>query len=541
MAEDLIMKFMIVFCLIPLFGVLLGYFGLLYWWLLLIPLCIFFIILTRSNEKTSKHEIIAIVLSMVLLGVFLFGAYRFPWLEDGDPYGYAVSSVHISETHSFTKDVDLYLSNYAEPDPVGYSILMGTIHQLSGNISDVLKRINALIVAMTILASFYFFKSISDDENLALAASFILFAIPSFLTHFIFATSYAVLMFLVAGYCMFKKDKLINFLGMFVMISLFLTHHLTSFAFLLFVLVVILFNKNRKRYMISNTLSAGAFAGFIWYVPMLMKYSWAGIKEHIGFSSAINIAGTADKVYSIYDFIMAKSVNMINVSVGWGPAVFLLLLLGLLLLSIPLLNKQKLKWQDKTMLVYFIITLILVNLAASPIKLMPFRWWTFMAIPVAYFASQGLLSLKNKKVIMVIAIIGILTLSFAPKVKINTSVWGASQSYMDEMEGLLNLKELSDEASIFSFVSNQAVIGFDKKACMWCKEQNTFRGMFLETSPPDIAKFMRDNNYKYLFINGWYVKQFGLDNVNKKIREIGNSNEFTLIKKSKSSIILEVK
>lgn len=546
--ESLIMKIGIFLGMIPILGILLGYIHLIYWWIL-IPLIILpltLIIIREDKKITTPTKQFILVCFIVLASLLMFsrGAFQQQWLEDGDPYGYAVVTEYISETHSQVKNPNLYLSNYAEPDPVGYSILMSIIHQITNRMEWTLKVVNIFIISFGLFFCFYFFKHFIGNETKALITTFFLAAIPSFLTRFIFATPYAVILWFPAFYCIekIKERPIWTVPSIFIIASILVTHHLVGFVFGLFFLVYFIFN--RSIFVLISGVGGFLLSLVSFWIPIFIKYSWEGMKEHMGITSATSIAGTADKVYHLTDFIFTSGQNMINTSIGWGVIISLLLIIGLLVI---IKSKNELFKKDyiRISFIWLCISLIGVNATLLPIKLMPFRWWTFLAIPVCILASEGaysLMSIKKSRILIIfIILVGVILSSGVPKYNINAAYpWFPQQSVAEMLPGLLALKELPTNTPVFSFSGNHIVISFDKYTCVWCNDEEEFRKDFLMHSPEDIKRFMIQHNYKYLFFHIRYFTEFGIEETTKKLNELEDSKLFFPYKTGEGYLILTI-
>jgi len=166
-------------------------------------------------------------------------------------------------------------------------------------------------------------------------------SIPAFLSHFIWAISLAVPMYFVVFYAAerIKYDKKWWILTAIVMVTALTSSptHSTYFGFffMLYVLIKIILDKKLLFYHILAGFAGISLAFIFWYGPMFMLHGYIGTLKSIGVDpdvslTLVTIGGTGDRLYTISDFFIAKSQNMINSPTGIGIVLSLLLILGLI-------------------------------------------------------------------------------------------------------------------------------------------------------------------------------------------------------------------
>ncbi len=154
--------------------------------------------------------------------------------------------------------------------------------------------------------------------------------------------------------------------------------------------------------------------------------------------------GSGSRIYTLGDFFIATSQNMINnpISVGW--VIMSLFCIGLVL---ALLNIKKLIAKNNAnLLVIFTLglaTLLIVNSMRFSITFVPFRMWTFFAIFCALLAAfpvaKALGGLKNNLIVLgIIIVIGIAVIptSHSAKVEYNTALWPDQEIIVPESQAL---------------------------------------------------------------------------------------------------------
>jgi hypothetical protein len=160
--------------------------------------------LTKSNLSI----IFAILIFAASLFMYTSGAFKYPWLEDDDPWTHALGIKYITTEKKITEPlVGKDIFNYIEPYPPGYGILMGVLHQTSQSMRFTLKFFNALIISLGIIFFYFFVKQFTDRRNKALFSTFVLAAIPSYLSHFIWAHSLVMTLFIVSLYCLIRIER----------------------------------------------------------------------------------------------------------------------------------------------------------------------------------------------------------------------------------------------------------------------------------------------------------------------------------------------
>lgn len=552
--EEMFISIGILFGIIPLVGILLGYLKLFYFpvtflCILLITGLFLFPLVKKDpiKLKISVHFILVLIVAIAFFVMMYKGAMGQPWLEDDDPYGYAMDSMFVAEEHTTMKPEGVMKGDYLEPDPPGYSVFMAFFYQLIGNMNWTLKFVNVLLLSLGIIFAYLFFKEFMKNGYKALFATLVIAAIPSFLTRFIFATSLAATLFFPALYCIerSKEHKIWVVMAALFIANIFVTHLLVSFAFICFFIIYLLFNRKLNVFLCGL---CGMLFSLIFWLPNIIRFGIKDLIGRIGSGESITaIVGSATRAYTVSDFFSAPSQNMINTSTGWGPVIFLLVLfaLGIIIYKYKDLLKES---YIKTALLWLILALVAVNAYRLPFMLMPFRWWTFLAIPVAVLSAEGLYFIFRKEgygiPLAVILIIGIIFTSWYPKYQINAHPWNPSASllYPGLMEGHLWLMEnLPMNTPVYSFNQGPKLPGFNIWFCSWCKEDMDMENRFLNITPDETAGFMKRKGYGYLIFNSWYFDRFDYNVTIDKFNEFFSSGLFVSVYQNEGMIVLEVR
>lgn len=316
--------------------------------------------------RLKASDVTAILmLSIFFLAFFMYvsGAFSYPYLEDDDPWSHARGIKYVAvEKTGFANP---YLnSQYIDPYPPSYDILFGILHQVSGSIYWTMKFFNAMIISLSIIFFYFFAKEFTGNRNKALFATFVLASLPSFMSHFIWAPALAMVVFFPTMYAleMIKHDKKWWLVSGVCFASILLAHptHAAKLTGLIVIYISIRalfdFLADRKSWLQHNIQHLKAFA-----LGGLLSLLWWGFKlkvftstATVGFKGGAEAAtqaiqkssnilvklltlitrmlnpesGTATRVYTLRDFVVAQSSGLINNPVGFGVVVSLLAVLG---------------------------------------------------------------------------------------------------------------------------------------------------------------------------------------------------------------------
>jgi len=243
------------------------------------------------------HFLVILVLFSVTAKMYIGGTFRYSWFEDGDPWGYAVSSKYIAEKKTFS--AGSRFNHYSIPYTQGYQIVMGVLHQTNNSIYWNMKFFNAFVISFGVVFFYFFVKRFTSDDELALAAAFFLFAVPAWVSHFVFSLGYNMTIFVVILYVfamISREDELWGkgwtFVGIIVVASLCVNHFYTAFIGL-FLLGIYYLNKSvLDRTCNGNMLAAivfGLLLSLVFYIPAYYPYrdSLGGLGDLGGAESMI--------------------------------------------------------------------------------------------------------------------------------------------------------------------------------------------------------------------------------------------------------------
>ncbi|MBR9706090.1 hypothetical protein GOV14_03585 [Candidatus Pacearchaeota archaeon] len=559
---------------LPLLGVVLNLLHIPLDWRIFLALSLLFplLYLMKNYKKLEFNEFklkikksdIAILIVLLLFSLTLFmyatGAFSYPYFEDHDPYIHALTAKYVSVEKTIL-DPPTYDFPYIDPYPPAYALIMGLMHQTSPSIMWTLKFFNALIISLGIIFFYFFAKEFIGNRNKALFATFVLAAIPAYLSHFIWAHSLVPTLFLVGMYCLerMKHDKKWLYPSLFV-ISVFPLIQ-PSQAIKIFVLLgiysIIKSLLNRKLLLKEFiAISGGYLISVLWWYNKLGRQFSSEAKIHSGtefakiglFQKLKNIfpydGGTGTRAYTFDDFFVASSQNMINNPIGVGVVISVLLIVSLAIILIKykkLLSKEN-YWISVT-LAWFIFTFLGVNSMTFnlPLGLFAFRFWMLFAIPVALLSVEGSRYIAKifkefgvgKMITFTVIIAGIILTSGHQKFDLNTMPWnpplGGLMQSVEELQGYVALKDLEPNTRVFSFCPDSYIniISFDKSICSWCERENSVIGD-KDVASDELYSVMKENDYEYLIVDSSCALNFGINETNEKINEMMALNKFQL-------------
>jgi len=325
--------------------------------------------------KTSLSIFAMLVIFFVNFYIYGTGAFSYPYLEDDDSWSHAIGVKYYSiEKNVYNLEAERI--RYINPYPPTYDILLGILHQTNDSIYWTMKFFNALIISLSTVFFYFFVKEFTSNKNKALFAAFALLSIPAFLSHFIWAISFAIPLYFIVFYAIerIKYDKKWWILAGAVMVATLTSTptHSTYFSifFVLYFLTKIFLEKKMLVYHALAGLTGVILSFVFWWLPMIIKYGFFGVlqgfglpledleKSPGGISTLTNIGGTGDRFYSISDFVFAQKANMINNPIGIGVVLSLLLIVALIFTSLKYLDL--LKKNKKIVLVSFFVVIAVV-------------------------------------------------------------------------------------------------------------------------------------------------------------------------------------
>lgn len=448
---------------------------------------------------TKTNLVMFMVIFIFLFSFYMYtkGAFSYPYLEDEDPWGHAIGMKYVAlEKTAYDPlitggdEVDEVLA-YIDPYPPAYDILFGILHQTSPDLNWTMKFFNALIISLG-LVFFYLFATIFiGDKNKALLATFILAAIPCYLSHFIWAHSLVVTLFFPTIYAFekIKDDRRWMVIAAIMLAGIWVSQNLDqpiklSTMLLIYLIIVSI---TTQKFFTNGFLAflGGGLLSLLWWGDVIRRYTLKGFigiftgESSAGVTSAVNQAlkaeattffswitkgfallqkitaagGSGTRVYNFQDFFIAKNENAINNPIGLGIVITILVLIGLILILWK--YKSKIVKSENTWLAVTVFWLIFtfwgVMGKGFPISVArgTFRVWMLLAIPVVLVSAQSIYLLKHlvtrifhfafpkanlglslgTNLFVVLVLTGIVITSGLPKHYLNTTPWPTSGSF----------------------------------------------------------------------------------------------------------------
>ncbi len=315
--------------------------------------------------KKTTFSVNVYVLGMLILFAITFfmyhkGAFSYPYLENDDPWGHAVGAKFVAMEKTLFRPEGASI-RYVDPYPPAYDLLMGVLNQTNDSIYWTLKFINALILSLSIIFFYFFAKELLSSSKKALFAAFALFAMPAFMSHFIWAIALTIPLMFVSFYCLERiREERSWAIPAAIVIGATLTispSHSAYFALFLAIAVALKTILARRFLWNEYFASAGgiAISLSLWWIPAVARH---GVKEALAglglqsASAALNVSGTGDRQYGLSDFMIAKGQNLINNPTGLG--IIITLLLGFSLAYLYFKYRQSIKSNIKVILPLFL-------------------------------------------------------------------------------------------------------------------------------------------------------------------------------------------
>ncbi len=561
--------------------------------------------ITFRLPRMDRNWALVVVLFFIHSYAYVSGAFSYPWLEDDDSWVHA-AAVRYAATYGTFIQPNPELIHYLAPYPPFFDALFGVLFQLDmSSLQFTLKFFNALLVSLTI-PLFYCWVRARLDGRTALWATFILAILPSFMSHFIWSQTLAMVLVFPAFYFL---DRVLrggeNKMALVAVSVLSLGAVLMSqpsVAGIIFIMALLYAGAagmmepavpgpqsgrgghaggwtaccGRVATLMDRTavpFLALALALLLFWGPMFVMYGMNGVLGQLGLNPTFITDKNSDTsqgvIYSPDDFFQASLITRMDQPTGWGAMVSALLLLGIQIAVIKAMagdgtarvapgsapgtlgaktpadawRALQDRWFGVVLLLWFVFGIAGVEGNALPLKMMPHRFWVFLAIPVAILAGQGAVKVleyveKNRKVLGSIArvakvamVISLLTTSAYPKAAVEMSEWAAGIHWAsdEQLAGYVRLKELPANTKVFGFcMGEEFADGVDKAGYAWVKEVNVYKTHAIGDSVDDNYAFLKKYGYEYAVIDQSCLRRFTGYRVDAKLAELGSDRRFTL-------------
>lgn len=155
-------------------------------------------VLSRLKGKSFWYGLLLVVLFASTVYMYVSGAFNYAYFEDTDPWGYAAVADYIGESKTFS--TPYYSVQYGEPYTQGYQIVMGVLSQTNDSIYWTMKFFSALVNSFGVLFMYFFALRFSGRDDVALLSAVFLFAVPAWVSHFVFSLHFNMTVFVVLLY-----------------------------------------------------------------------------------------------------------------------------------------------------------------------------------------------------------------------------------------------------------------------------------------------------------------------------------------------------
>lgn len=392
-----------------------------------------------SFNKDFCYFAIVLILSCIFFAVYLKGSFAYPYLEDDDPWHHAAGITYIKQTESITPTIDMIKGSkfYLTPYPPGYDTLMGLLNQITDDAVWTLKFFNTLILSLINILFYFFACTFLKSKKKAALATFFLIIIPCFTSHFIWASSLAILLFFPALYAI-ERNWILP--GSIAIAGMIMTQMSNPFIFGIMLFIYICIKSIAKLQFQTKVLLTGIiglFIGCLFWIPTIMTYGFETTANansiQLGNIESINTKESGGGlIYTWKDFVLARPYNKIDNPIGVGIFLSILLIISLITIIIKSIKEKGITAWKSISILWLTLAFIGIHGNRLPFTmLMPHRWWAILAIPAALLCVEGFLTLGHyvekyqipRAIIYTILIIGVLITSAHPKYVVETATW----------------------------------------------------------------------------------------------------------------------
>ncbi len=225
-------------------------------------------------SRNSIYLILGLVLLAISFNMYMTGSFVFPWLENGDAYGYAMQSKYIAE--HMTYEADEMFGFYSAPYTQGYQIVMGVMHQTNDSLYWSMKFYHGIVISLSIIFMYFMLLKVSKKHDVAFWGTFSLLAVPAWITHFIFSLSYNMALMPVFFYALFSidDDKDWSIISGLLLGSILINHFYTA-VIIFTTITIVLFTRlvflQRIKFHIKS-VTIGLLTWLVFLVPTLSKH-----------------------------------------------------------------------------------------------------------------------------------------------------------------------------------------------------------------------------------------------------------------------------
>lgn len=299
-------------------------------------------------------------------------------------------------------------------------------------------------------------------------------------------------------------------------------------------------------------LGGGALLSvLLFWGPMVAIYSLETVLSHNLISTENFTNKTADTsggvVYGLGDFLDAPFASKMDQPIGWGLAVTILLVLGVVA-SVMAIRKGALA-SDIVLLLWLAYGIIGTEGNLLPVKLFPHRFWVVLAIPVSMLAAVGAVWLMDKagktgKIAAALIIIGLLLTAASAKYVVETSSWPPGVSWVsnEHLSGYVGLKALPKNTKVFGFCDNENLVnGMDLFGYGWEQEVLDYKNKSVGDSLDGNYAFLKKYGYEYAIIDQTcLVTGSTPEQINGKLNMLVSDSRFMVEQQSNAFMVFRI-
>ncbi len=525
---------------------------------------------TKPHIQVDLHTSIAFLVAALALAASLYGHYMYSSLEDGGSWEHAVGAKYVSIYGKYTQPRDKayvesgrYMAHYLPPYPPAYDVLMGLTHQLNSSINWTLKVFNALMVSLTYLFAYFFVRRLTGNSLAALYSTIVLFALPPFGSHTIWAhtLSIAALFPLFYSVDRIREDKRWSIPSIICLTSSLVIEPLMSAVVGVFYLSHLLSRTLHDRREFQPLLMTGVIGlmlSLLYWVPAyydpLFNGSQLGITDNplhddqsMGIGNWVRIPSASETFFPGF-----RSAMYLQPGLGVVPVLLLLASIDYLLRRNPLKYLPANPWHT-TMLIWLASTASFLFGLVLPFT--PARFWAILAIPTAILSGHIFANMagihwipkKHKRLVIIALLIGLVFFSLYPKLSVQISQRPSELRLLfGDFEAYRYLQGLPADTLVYNFCANDAyVIGFDKMGLPWDPKIYSSRKDVADLNPERLYSLLKPRGYKYAIFDYACVTRCMVeegktqnecqDAVYLKLKKLEDSTRFKLLFSSKTT------
>jgi hypothetical protein len=504
--------------------------------------------LIPKRPRIDVYSGAALTLSALAFLVAILGSFAYPYLEDGDPWEHAAGVKYISLYGTYTQPAGVQVAHYIKPYPPSYDTVLGLIHQLNSSVSWTLKTFNSLLVSLSYIFAFFMVRRLSGSSKTALFSCIILFCLPPFGSHTIWAHTMSAMAVFVVFYSMdyVRQNKAWAILAAILLAGSLVIQPLMSAVMGLFFAFFSLARTYTNRKEFGRLAIVGVFAiilSMVYWAPLWFDSRRSDLLDVSKDLSAGNTRlGVADKynLPTALQIFFPAPRGDIFMQQGFGIFAVLLAFLAIdhIIRTDPAQSLKRNPWLIAISL-WFVFSLLALLSGSFSLSIYPTRFWGIVAIPMAILGgfmleriSQWRISNKRlTRYIVPTILLGLIATSAYPKMMVQLSPgWPTDLNALigPEFDAYLLLRDLPANTPVYTFCTKDAFsIGFDKMSYPWDPDVTSSRKDPVNINPKQLNTLLKSKGYKWAIFDFNCIKRC-TDELNKTKGDCSNTFAKTL-------------